>query len=66
MENMPEQTESLLAGFTQQAQVTSFDANADLESMKTQVANGEIDLIIIFLRISRKVLTAMKQGRYYS
>lgn len=48
MENMPEQAESLLAGFTQQAQLTSFGANADLESMKKQVANGEIDLIVIF------------------
>ncbi len=48
MENMPEQAESLLAGFIRQAQLTSFGANADLESMKKQVANGEIDLIVIF------------------
>lgn len=48
MENMPEQAGSLLDGFIQQAQLTSFGANADLESMKKQVANGEIDLIVIF------------------
>lgn len=48
MQNTPPQVSSLLEGFTSQAQVTDMDAGSDLDALKQQVANGEIDLIVIF------------------
>ncbi len=48
VQNMPEKAKQLLSDFTAQAQVTDFDSAADLEAMKPQVADGTIDLIVIF------------------
>ena len=48
VENMPEEISPYLDDFFSQAEMTVFDASADLDSMKEQVAQGNIDLIMIF------------------
>lgn len=48
IQNMPEDCEDLLGDFIGQAQVTYFDSTADLEGMKPRIADGSLDLIILF------------------
>ena len=48
VENMPEEISGLMGDFMDQSQVTVFDESSDLEAMKALVADGSIDLIVIF------------------
>lgn len=48
MDNLPEDAQIFLGDFINQAHITSFDAENNLEEIKQQVADGEIDLIVIF------------------
>ena len=48
VENMPDEISPYMDDFFSQTEMTVFDASADLDSMKEQVAQGNIDLIMIF------------------
>lgn len=48
MENMPEEISAMMSDFAAQSEIISFDGSSDLEAMKAQVADGSIDLIVIF------------------
>lgn len=62
VENMPAEVEGLFADFARQAQMTAFDASADLDSMKQQVADGNIDLIVIFPENFMESINAYEEG----
>lgn len=48
MENMPEEISAMMSDFAAQSEIIPFDGSSDLEAMKAQVADGSIDLIVIF------------------
>ena len=48
MENMPEEISAMMSDFAAQSEIIPIDGSSDLEAMKAQVADGSIDLIVIF------------------